>query len=121
AAVAFLLALTQLTETRAPHHRAQSSWAGALAGYRTLMTDRTFIGLTLIGAFGISSFFVYLANASFVIINHYGLSPTVFSLCFALNAASFFGVSQLTARMTARYGLPRVIRVAVRGFAATLV
>lgn len=121
AAVAFLLALTQLKETRASHHRAQSSWAGALAGYRTLMGDRTFIGLTLIGAFGISSFFVYLANASFVIINHYGLSPTAFSLCFALNAASFFGVSQLTARMTAKYGLPRVIRVAVRGFAATMV
>jgi len=120
AAVAFVLALTQLKETRAAHHRAESSWAGALAGYRTLMADRPFLGLTLIGAFGISSFFVYLANASFVIIDHYGLTPTLFSLCFALNAASFFGVSQLTARMTAKYGLARVIRVAVRGFAISM-
>jgi len=52
-----------------------------------------------------------------VITNHYGLTPTMFSLCFALNAAAFFGFSQLTARMTAKYGLTRVIRVAVSGFA----
>jgi DHA1 family bicyclomycin/chloramphenicol resistance-like MFS transporter len=120
AAVAFLLALTQLKETRQAHHRADSSWASAFAGYRKLLGDREFVGLTLVGAFGISSFFVYLANASFVIINHYGLTPTMFSLCFALNAAAFFGVSQFTARLTARYGLPRVIRVAVRGFAISM-
>jgi DHA1 family bicyclomycin/chloramphenicol resistance-like MFS transporter len=118
--LAFLLAATQLHETREAHHRADSSWASAFAGYRKLLVDPSFIGLTLVGAFGISSFFVYLASASFVIINHYGLTPTMFSLCFALNAAAFFGISQLTARLTARYGLPRVIRVAVSGFALAM-
>jgi DHA1 family bicyclomycin/chloramphenicol resistance-like MFS transporter len=120
AAIAFVLAVTQLKETREAHHRADSSWASAFAGYRKLLGDREFVGLTLVGAFGISSFFVYLANASFVIINHYGLTPTMFSLCFALNAAAFFGVSQLTARMTAKHGLGRVIQVAVRGFAISM-
>jgi MFS transporter, DHA1 family, multidrug resistance protein len=119
-AAAFLLAATQLKETREAHHRADSSWASAFAAYRKLLTDFSFLGLTFVGAFGISSFFVYLASASFVIINHYGLTPTMFSLCFALNAAAFFGISQLTARLTARYGLPRVIRVAVTGFAIAM-
>jgi MFS transporter, DHA1 family, multidrug resistance protein len=118
--IAWLLAATQLQETREAHHRADSSWGSAFAGYRTLLADPQFLGLTLIGAFGVSSFFVYLANASFVIINHYGLSPTMFSLCFALNAAAFFGVSQFTARLTAKYGLPRVIRVSVAGFALSM-
>jgi DHA1 family bicyclomycin/chloramphenicol resistance-like MFS transporter len=118
--LAFLLAVTQLKETREAHHRADSSWGTALAAYRKLLTDPVFLGLTFIGAFGLSSFFVYLSNASFVIINHYGLSPTMFSLCFALNAAAFFGVNQLAANLTARYGLPRVIRVAVTGFAASM-
>lgn len=120
AAIAFVLAVTQLHETREAHHRAGSTWAGAFAAYGRLLTDPTFMGLTLVGAFGISSFFVYLANASFVIVNHYGLTPTMFSLCFALNAAAFFGVSQLTARLTARYGLVRVIRLAGCGFAASM-
>ena len=62
-------------------------------------------------------FFIYIGSASFVFINHYALSPTLFSLCFALNAATFFAFSQMTARLTARFGLAPVIRVAVSGFA----
>ena len=119
-AIAFLLAATHLQETREIHHRAESSWAGAFAAYRKLLTDPAFLGLTFVGAFGVSSFFIYLASASFVITNHYGLTPTMFSLCFALNAAAFFGFSQLTARMTAKCGLSRVIRVAVSGFAIVM-
>ncbi|HEY4780398.1 MAG TPA: multidrug effflux MFS transporter [Chthoniobacterales bacterium] len=119
-AIAFLLAVTQLQETREIHHRTESSWASAFAAYRKLLTDTSFLGLTLVGAFGVSSFFIYLASASFVITNHYGLTPTMFSLCFALNAAAFFGFSQLTARMTAKYGLSRVIRVSVSGFAIVM-
>jgi MFS transporter, DHA1 family, multidrug resistance protein len=119
-AIAFLLAATQLRETREIHDRADTSWAGVFAGYGKLLTDAEFLGLTLVGAFGVSSFFIYLASASFVIVGHYGLTPSMFSLCFALNAASFFGFSQLTARMTAKYGLTPVIRVAVSGFAITM-
>jgi DHA1 family bicyclomycin/chloramphenicol resistance-like MFS transporter len=119
-AIAFLLAATRLPETRELHHRADSSWASAFAAYRKLLTDPSFLGLTFVGAFGVSSFFIYLASASFVIVNHYGLTPTLFSLCFALNAAAFFGFSQLTARMTSKYGLTRVIRVAVTGFAIAM-
>jgi MFS transporter, DHA1 family, multidrug resistance protein len=121
AALAFILALTQLPETLAKHHRASSSWRSAFSGYRRLLGDPYFLGLTLVGAFGVSAFFVYLANASFVIIGHYGLSPTVFSLCFALNAASFVGFTQLTARLAARYGLAAVIRTASVGFALSMV
>ena len=119
-AITLLLAATQLKETREIQRRADSSWASAIAAYRKLLADPAFLGLTFVGAFGVSSFFIYLASASFVIVNHYGLTPTMFSLCFALNAAAFFGVSQLTARMTAKYGLARVIRVAVSGFAVAM-
>jgi MFS transporter, DHA1 family, multidrug resistance protein len=118
--IAFLLAATQLRETREIHDRADSSWARTFASYGQLLTDAEFLGLTLVGAFGVSSFFIYLASASFVIVNHYGLTPLMFSLCFALNAASFFGFSQLTAHLTAKYGLRRVIRTSVSGFAMAL-
>jgi DHA1 family bicyclomycin/chloramphenicol resistance-like MFS transporter len=121
AILALVLAATQLKETRHDHHRAESTWAGAFSAYRLLLRDGEFIGLVLVGALGVSSFFVYLGSASFVVINHFGLTPKLFSLCFALNAASFFGFSQLTGTLTKRFGLPPVVRVASAAFALAMV
>src|SRR5690606_24243778 len=66
------------------------------------------------------SFFVYLANSSFVLIDHYGLTPTQYAIAFSANAVSFFGVSQLNGWLGARFGLRRVMRFAVSGFAAAM-
>jgi DHA1 family bicyclomycin/chloramphenicol resistance-like MFS transporter len=92
-----------------------------LAGYRTLLRDRHFMGLVFIGAFGISSFFAYLANSSFVLIDHYGLTPRQYSIAFAVNAASFIGVSQFTGRLANRYGLAPMVKVAVTCYALLMV
>jgi len=73
-----------------------------------------------IGAFGISSFFAYLANSSFVLIDHYGLTPRQYSIAFAVNAASFIGVSQFTGKLAARFGLVPIVKVAVTGYAAVM-
>jgi DHA1 family bicyclomycin/chloramphenicol resistance-like MFS transporter len=120
AALGVVLTATQLSETRPAAARAQSSWSGALQGYRLLLKDRRFMGLVIAGAFGISSFFIYLANSSFVLIGHYGLSPAAYSLFFALNAAAFIGAAQLNGWLTGRYGLSAVIRMAVTGFALAM-
>jgi DHA1 family bicyclomycin/chloramphenicol resistance-like MFS transporter len=121
AAIAFVLAITQLKETRPPEHRGESSWRSAFSAYLLLLRDGEFIGLVLVGALGVSSFFVYLGSASFVLINYYGLTPKLFSLCFALNAASFFGFSQLTGTLAQRFGLPQVVRAAASGFALAMI
>lgn len=104
-----------LHESRPAEQRLESSAATAIAGYRTLLRDRHFLGLTFIGAFGMASFFAYLANSSFVLIEHYGLTPAQYSGFFAANAASFIGVSQFNGRLIERFGLPRVIRIGVLG------
>jgi DHA1 family bicyclomycin/chloramphenicol resistance-like MFS transporter len=116
-----LLATTQLVETRPAEHRSDSTWRSAFSAYRLLLVDPMFTGLSFVGGFGVAAFFIYIGGASFVFIDHYGLSPTLFSLCFALNAASFFAFSQATAKLTARFGLASVIRVAVIGFAVVTV
>ncbi len=110
-----------LQETRPVERRSGSSFASAWRGYKLLVVDRNFIGLCLIGAFGIASFFVFLANSSFVIIDHYGMSPLVYSLLFSVNAVSFFTVSQMSGLLTARFGLHRVVRLAVFGFAGVMI
>lgn len=109
-----------LRETRPPEKRLQSTVRSALAGYGVLLRDRHFLGLVFIGAFGVSSFFAYLANSPFVLIDHYGLTPRQYGLAFAINAASFIGVSQFTARLTARWGLNQVVRFAVTGYGAVM-
>ncbi len=121
AALGILLLALCLSETRPRAHRVESSIAGALSAYRSLLADRQFLGLTFIGAFGIASFFAYLANSSFVLIEHYGLSPRLYSVFFSINAVSFIGVSQCTAWLAARFGFGRIVRVAVTGYAAAMV
>jgi DHA1 family bicyclomycin/chloramphenicol resistance-like MFS transporter len=120
AALGLLLTALQLAETRPVAERRESSWASALSGYWFLLRDSSFVGLSLIGAFGIASFFIYLANSSFVVINYYGMSPTGYSFFFASNAAAFIGSSQANGWLTTRFGIGPVIRIAVIGFAAAM-
>lgn len=121
ALVATVLLATSLKETRPVEARIGSSFGAALSGYRFLLGHRRFLGLTAIGGFAISSFFVYLATSSFVLIDHYGLTPQLYSVFFSINAVSFFAMSQLTGMLSERFGLRRVVRVAVAGFATTMV
>ena len=115
-----LLTRLTLTETRPPEARQQSSLKSAVAAYSLLLRDRYYMGLVMIGAFAMGGFFTYLANSSFVMIGHYGLTPTQYSLAFALNAASFIGVSQFTGMLCARFGLVRVVQGGVLGCCAVM-
>jgi DHA1 family bicyclomycin/chloramphenicol resistance-like MFS transporter len=119
-ALGLLLTALALEETRPAEQRAQSDVASTLRAFALLFRDARFMGLTAVGAFGMASFFIYLANSSFVLIGHYGLTPRQYSLAFAVNAASFIGVSQFAGRLAARYGLTRVVSVAVAGFALSM-
>lgn len=122
--VAALLGLvmlsTSLQETRDVAARAGSSIGGAFAAYGRLLRDRHFLGLVFTGSFGVASFFAYLANSPFILIEHFGLTPMQFSVCFSVNAASFFACAQLTAFLAGRFGLKRVVRIAVTGYAAAM-
>ena len=117
AAVALALVALALPETLPPERRSRIDVASLLRGAGTLLRDRAFMGLTLIGGFGTASFFVFLASASFVYTGEFGLSPTGFSLAFAINAVGFFAASQLAAALGERYGPRRVISLSVAGFA----
>ncbi|WP_194094722.1 multidrug effflux MFS transporter [Marivivens aquimaris] len=84
---------------------------------KVLVRDPRFMGLTFIGAFGFSSFFIFIASASFVYTNQFGLTETQFSLAFAANALGFFGTSQIAGPLGARLGAERLIRYGVMVFA----
>ena len=118
AAAGLLLSALALPETLAPERRSAIDARSLLRGAGTLLADRDFVGLTFVGGFGMASFFVFLASASFVYTGQFGLSPTGFSAAFAINALGFFSASQLAARLGERHGPARVVAGAVAGFAA---
>ena len=104
-------------ETLKPQDRVPVHVGSLLRGARGLLTDPMFMGLTFIGGFGMASFLVFIASASFVYSGQYGLTPTQFSLAFALNAIGFFASSQMAAGLGERFGARRVVLWATAGFA----
>ncbi|TDP75005.1 multidrug effflux MFS transporter [Roseateles toxinivorans] len=121
ALIGLVLTGSVLKETRPPAARLESSLGSALRGYALLLRDRHYLGLVFIGSFAMGGFFIYLANSPFVLIDHYGLTPTQYSLAFALNAAAFIGMSQFTGRLSERFGLVPVVKVAAIASAVPLV
>ena len=113
------VAVFLLVETRPAAERIAFD-AGAVArNYLELLRDRHYLGVVFIGGFGMASFFAYLAGASFIYIDHFGLKPTQFSFVFSINAISFIGMAQLTGRFGRRFGLPRVVNGAVASYLTT--
>ncbi len=121
AVASLLLTAFALPETLAPKDRVAVRPRTMLAGARRLLGDRVFLGLTFAGGFGLASFFVFIASASFVYTETFGLGPTEFSLAFAINALGFFASTQLAATLGRRFGMARVIGIAAAGFALTTV
>lgn len=98
-----------LPETRPAQDRIKVSAGEVLRGFGILLRDGRFLGLTFIGALGMSAFFAFLASSSFVYIDHYGLTPTQYSLAFSVNAVGFIGASQFAAKLGARFGMARMV------------
>lgn len=120
AALATLMSALQLKETWPRSSRANISWSTALSAYGLLLRDRHYLGVVMIGGLGMASFMVYLANASFVLIDGYGLSAREFSLAFAMNAVSFIGASQFGALLSRRLGMANLVQVSSAAFALSM-
>ena len=115
-----LLALAQ-PETLAKDNRRPFKIGFLLKGCGELLVDKTFMLLTFVGAFGFGSFFIFLASASYVYQQGFGLSSTQFSIAFAVNAMAFIGASQGASRATVRFGNMPVLIWASAGFALAAV
>ena len=117
AVLSLVLTGTVLPETLASDKRVPVNLASLWRGTKVLLRDPVFMGLTFIGGFGFASFMVFIASASFVYSGQFGLSPTGFSLAFAVNAVGFFGASQAAGYLGERFGILPVMRWAIIGFA----
>jgi DHA1 family bicyclomycin/chloramphenicol resistance-like MFS transporter len=120
AIIGFGLLATLLPETLTDKNRVHASLGSLVRGFGSLFRDVRFLGLTFIGGFGMAAFFAFLASASFVYIDHFGLSPTMFSIAFSVNAIGFIGASQFAATLGERLGMARLVTISVAVFAAMM-
>ena len=74
-----------------------------------LLGDRTFLGYVLVAALMFGGQFAFISGSSFVLIGVLGVAPDVYGLCFGLVAFGLMTGSFLTARLTARAGIDRLI------------
>ena len=117
ASLSFFLIYFMVDETLSPENRQRFDLITMRKGLGVLFTDRGFLAMTFLAGFAFASFFVFIASASFVYTGQFGLSPTQFSLAFAINAFGFFAASQFAATISRRVGAKRMIVRATTGFA----
>jgi len=116
AVLGILLVALAPPETLPPERRKPLALRPLAQSFGTLFRDLRFLSLTLIAGLGLASFFTFIANASFIYIDHYGMSPLQFSFAFSVNAIGFIGASQFAARLAGRHGFNRVVLTAVTSF-----
>ncbi|BDG02123.1 multidrug effflux MFS transporter [Anaeromyxobacter oryzae] len=76
----------------------------------TLMHDRTFVGYVLAVMLVFSGQFAFISGSAFVFIGLLKVSPDAYGYCFGLVAFGLMTGSFVTARVTGRLGVRRVVR-----------
>jgi len=112
-----LATLVWLPETLPASRRHGGGLGPTLHTFRRLLSDRSFLPPATALALGFGAMFSYIAGASFVLENIYGVSPQLFSVVFAVNSAGLIAMSQIGGHLVGRVGAPALVRYGAFGVA----
>ena len=116
ALAAFLLvwvAVFGLRETHPVERRRPAKPAQVLATYATLLRDREFMALVLIGGLVFATLFAYISGSTFLLQNVYGMSTSTFAIVFGANALGLVLATQVNPPLVRRLSPRRVLQGAV--------
>ncbi len=103
-AVMLLCALAFIPETLPPARRHEKGSTTVLQRYRSVFSDRVFIGVLIIGGMTFSGLFSYLSASPFLFQQTYGFDPQQYGLLFAVNSIGVVIGVQTASRLAARFG-----------------
>nr|WP_255774898.1 multidrug effflux MFS transporter [Halomonas alkalisoli] len=112
AGIMLLVLALLMPEPLSPANRQSISPRSILRNYRMLLTQRAFIGYTLVNASGFASLFAFLSGSSFVLIEFMGMTPFEYGIGFTLIVAGFFSGTIFSGRYSHRLGRDRLLLLA---------
>ncbi|MCE4265700.1 multidrug effflux MFS transporter [Rhodococcus globerulus] len=94
--------LTLVPETLPPERRHGGGLKALVANLGYVTGNRRYLGYALAFIFGFGALFSYIAASPFVVQNVLGLTPSQFSMVFAVNAVGMVAAATITARLLGR-------------------
>jgi drug resistance transporter, Bcr/CflA subfamily len=110
---AFVLGCVALwiVETLPKARRSDAGHSTMRQRYRSLFTDRVYVGIVVVGAMNFSGLFAYLSASSFVFQQVYHFDPQQFGILFAVNSVGIIIGVQTSARITKYVGPQWILAV----------
>lgn len=102
--VMLIAASVLIPETLPKARRQERGTSTVLQRYRSVLTDRVFIGVLIIGGMTFSGLFSYLSASPFLFQQTHGLDPQGYGLLFAANSLGVVGGVQISSRLATRFG-----------------
>ncbi|WP_412953048.1 multidrug effflux MFS transporter [Microbacterium sp. 179-I 3D3 NHS] len=102
--VMLLSAIVFIPETLPVARRQSRGGATMLQRYRSVLSDRVFIGVLIIGGMTFSGLFSYLSASPFLFQETHGLDAQQYGLLFAVNSLGVVTGVQAASRLAARFG-----------------
>ncbi|MFT4158209.1 MAG: multidrug effflux MFS transporter [Microbacterium sp.] len=104
AVIMLVAAVAFIPETLPVARRQDRGGATVLQRYRSVLSDRVFIGVLIIGGMTFSGVFSYLSASPFLFQQVHGLDAQQYGMLFAMNSLGLVVGVQLASRLAARFG-----------------
>ncbi|QLG41097.1 multidrug effflux MFS transporter [Paenibacillus sp. E222] len=98
-----------LGETLPAERRSSGGLKQTLVTFRQIAGDRLFMGYALTQGFVSAGMFAYISGSPFVLQKIYGISPQMFSVCFAINGLGIILASQIAGRLAGKVSETRLL------------
>lgn len=93
-----------IVETLPPGRRSIAGHSTVRDRYRSVFSDRVFVGVAVIGGMSFSGLFAYLSASSFLFQEVYNLDPQQYGFLFAVNSLGIVVGVQISSRLMRRFG-----------------
>jgi len=103
-AVMLVAAIALVPETLPRARRNEPGSTTVRQRYRSVLTDRVFLGVLVIGGMTFSGLFSYLSASSFLFQQSFGFDAQQYGLLFAANSLGLVAGVQIASRLAARFG-----------------
>jgi MFS transporter, DHA1 family, multidrug resistance protein len=115
-----LITLLVFGETLPAVDRTVGGLGRTLQDFRTLLADRIFLGAVLSQGFLYAAVFAYLAGATYVLQDIYGLTPQGYAVAFGANSAGFMVFGYVAGRAAERWSVRGTLTagIAITGLGA---